>query len=63
MTQASFDIQIESFGMLSHFLDQIKTGQSFGKAGIIIDPVGEQHLSARDSFFNHDMIESGAGSV
>jgi len=52
------DIQVETTGMGGHLFNQIETGNSVGKAWIVIDPVRKEHLPARGSFFDHDMIES-----
>ena len=48
---AGTDLQLETPGLGGHFLDQFTSGYSFGKTGIVVDPVGIQHLAAGHALF------------
>ena len=44
-------------------LHQIKGDEAFGKAGVILDPVRDQNLAARDRFLEDQGVQPGAAGI
>ena len=53
----------EFYRALPEILHQLEGGHAVGEAGVILDPVGDQDLAARDGFLQDDCVQAGPPRV